>query len=523
MSAAELNTDIRSTLSYAQAVAASQSTNESSTNTTIESASSATDGSAEPLETGAANPVPETETSAANTNSGAVSLPVVESATESEAPTSESSTSEVTGTNNSTSGNGGVETVDLSGTTVTESTLGETFTSHTSAGFEGMVLEDGSVQLNWNADPSARGYNLYRDAEFVASVSVGTEWIDTDTTDGSYYYEIEAYDFVPNLERIATGLTVKVSGSGRENPSAKTAAGVDLAEYELVFAEEFQGDSLDYSKWSTSYMWGPTIFVNSEEQYYVDTQNDPNFGFDPFTFDGENMTINSIRTPDALLDKAEDQPYLSGVITSRDSFNFTYGYVEARAKMPYGQGFWAAFWLLNTVYDRGDEPEIDIMEFIGDDQDVVYHTYHYYDHFVDSEVLHSTDSMPVAGIDFTADFHTFAVDWRPGTLVFYVNGIETHRITDSRVSSVDMYIIANTALGGWWPGSPDETTEFPGEFELDYIRVYQKLTPYEDRPLFNDQPSTVPVADNLQGTSPNHRPTFAQWPEGYPGRTRTAD
>jgi beta-glucanase (GH16 family) len=403
-----------------------------------------------------------------------------------------------------------------------ENTIGASFSSHTTAGFAGEVLDDGSVRVTWTADASARGYNIYRGGDFVTSV-FEDEWTDEDTTDGSFYYEIEAFDFADNLTRIATGLTVDVAGSGRENPNAAVTAGVNLDEYELVFADEFNGDSLDFSKWSTSYVWGTDIIINGEEQFYVDTKNDPDFGFDPFTFDGENLTINSIRTPDALREKAIGQPYLSGLITSRDSFNFTYGYAEARAKTPFGKGFWSAFWLLNTVYDRGDEPEIDIMEHIGDDQDVMYHTYHYYDHFEDSEELHSTPSVPVVGIDFTADFHTFAVDWRPGTLIFYVDGIETYRLDDPRVSSVDMYVLANTAVGGWWPGSPDETTQFPAEYQLDYIRVYQKVGPYDDPPLFSDSVSRVPAADSLIGTSPSRRPSFAAWPEGYPGRTSTAN
>ncbi len=489
LSAAELNTEFTSTLTYAQSVAAERSQSVA----TIEAATdTSTDASSTPL-TGAANPE-QTATDAPSTD--------------------ETSTESV-----DNQGGG----VDISDQTSTESTIGDTFFSRTSDGFEGEVLDDGSVRIVWDADATARGYNIYRDAEFVLSVTDGTEWIDTDTTDGSFYYEVEAYDFADQLTRIATGLTVEVGGSGRSNPKVDAARGVDLDEYELVFSDEFQDGSLDFSKWSTSYIWGTDVIINSEEQFYVDTKNDPSFGFDPFTFDGENLTINSIPTPEALSEKALGQPYLSGVITSRDSFNFTYGYAEARAKTPYGKGLWSAFWLLNTVYDRGDEPEIDIMEHIGDDQDVMYHTYHYYDHSTDPEELHSTPSMPVVGIDFTADFHTFAVDWRPGTLIFYVDGIETYRLDDPRVSSVDMYVIANTAIGGWWPGSPDETTEFPAQYELDYIRVYQKIGSYDDEQLFSDGTSQVPTAGSSIGSPPNRRPSFAAWPEGYPGRTGTAD
>jgi len=202
---------------------------------------------------------------------------------------------------------------------------------------------------------------------------------------------------------------------------------------------------------------------------------------------------------------------LSGVITSYDSFKFTYGYVEARAKVPFGRGLWSAFWLLNAYY-VDLKPEIDIMEHIGHDRDVLFHTYHYYD---SNGELRSTESMATAGIDFTSEFHTYGVDWRPGKITFYIDGVERHSISDFNVSSQEMYIIANTALGGWWPGSPDETTVFPAEYEIDYIRAYQKNGVQFDAPL-NDGIQTVPLADAGSPRSPNHIPSPDQWPEGYP-------
>lgn len=393
-----------------------------------------------------------------------------------------------------------------------DSTLGRRFASRTTPGFEGEVLDDGRVRLEWPSDRTARGYNVYRGAEYVTTV-FATEWTDEDTFDGDLYYEIEAFDFVDKFTRIATGLTVPVRGSGRVDPEANLAGTPQLQDYQLVFSDEFEGGSLDLSTWNTSYLWGDDLVINQEEQHYVDVKNEPDFGFDPFEVGDGTLTIKSVPTPPALSAKANGQPYLSGVITSYDAFKFTYGYAEARAKTPYGQGLWSAFWLLNAYYGD-DDPEIDIMEHIGDDQDVMYHTYHYYD----GDELRSTESHPVPGVDYTGDFHTYAVDWRPGLIVFYVDGKETHRVTDPRVSNQEMYVIANTALGGWWPGSPDGTTAFPARFELDYIRVYQKNGPYDDSPVFNDDTSYVPYADATLGTAPNHRPPFSAWPQGYPTR-----
>ena len=384
------------------------------------------------------------------------------------------------------------------------------FYSVTTPGFNGEVLTD-SIRVTWPVDPNARGYNVYRQAEYVTSVFT-EEYIDDDVYDSNYYYEIQAFDNDDTLYYVATGLTVKARTLGTTDPNAPVPNTQLLDGYDLVFSDEFNGSELDSTKWNTSYLWGTDLIINSEEQYYVDTINDPDFGFDPFTFDGENLTINSIKTPSALADKALNQPYLSGVITSYDAFKFTYGYIETRAKVTFGRGYWPAFWLLNAYY-VDDKPEIDIMEFIGHDQDVVYHTYHYYD---SEGVLRSTPSQATPGVDYTADFYTYAVEWKPGTLIFYIDNVEVHRVVDSKVSQQEMYVIANTALGGWWAGPPDNTTPFPGEFTLDYIRVYQKSQPYDDT-LLDDGISQVPFADQIFGTSsPSHRPSIEDWPEGYP-------
>ncbi|WP_430878951.1 family 16 glycosylhydrolase [Granulosicoccus sp. 3-233] len=406
---------------------------------------------------------------------------------------------------------------------VAENDNGQHFKSLTTPGFVGEVLDD-SIRISWKKDPDARGYNVYRQAEYYTTV-FSTEFHDTDVYDQDYYYEIQAFDHGMNgadvrYYYIATGLTVSARTLGRTDPNRPKANDELLKDYELVFADEFNGSSLDTSKWNTSFLWGTDLIINNEEQYYVDIANEPDFGFNPFSFDGNNLIINTIKTPPALAGKSLGQPYLSGIITSYDAFKFTYGYAEARVKMTHGRGYWPAFWLLNAYYG-GADPEIDIMEFIGDNQDVVYHTFHYHD---ENGKLRSTQSQPTPGIDYTADFHTFAAEWKPGSIIFFVDGIEVHRITDPEVPTQQMYLLANTAVGGWWAGSPDDTTTFPGKYMIDYIRVYQKASLFSDAMLddgmssgLSGGESAIPYADDIPGqASPNHRPTREQWPEGYP-------
>ena len=132
-----------------------------------------------------------------------------------------------------------------------------------------------------------------------------TEFTDTEVFDDDYYYEIQAFDNDDVFNYVATGLTVKARSFGRTDPNAPVPNATLLDDYALVFSDEFNNVSLDTSKWNTSFLWGADLFINGEEQYYVDVINDPDFGFNPFTFDGEHLTISTIETPDELSVKAQ--------------------------------------------------------------------------------------------------------------------------------------------------------------------------------------------------------------------------
>ena len=106
--------------------------------------------------------------------------------------------------------------------------------------------------------------------------------------------------------------------------------GIDLNQFDLVFSDEFQGTTLDARKWNSALPWGPDVVIFDQQQYYVDVQNTPDFGFNPFSFDGEYLTITALQTPEALRSAANEQPWLSGTITTAENFDLTYGYIEAR-------------------------------------------------------------------------------------------------------------------------------------------------------------------------------------------------
>jgi beta-glucanase (GH16 family) len=261
------------------------------------------------------------------------------------------------------------------------------------------------------------------------------------------------------------------------------------AGWSLTFSDEFDGNGVDETKWKRTDLWGNgTLAGNNERQCYLPANMQQQ--------DGSLVLFAEPRkTPAADCHGAKtDLAYSSGKVSTAGcnqwekgpkcetlkSFSQAYGYFEVRARLPRGRGLWPAFWLVPI--DGAWPPEIDIMEFIGHETNKVYQTYHY----ETRPGERGKASGDYTGVDFTTSFNTFGLDWRPGLLVWYVNGVEVFRHAGPTVSSKPMYILLNLAVGGNWPGDPDRRTAFPARYEIDYVRVYQRVNDgqADDRPPF---------------------------------------
>lgn len=229
--------------------------------------------------------------------------------------------------------------------------------------------------------------------------------------------------------------------------------------WKLTFQEEFEGERLDRSKWNTDFQGRRTN--DPELQYYAT---------DAFEVARGRLRIRASRRA------GEGKAYTSGMITSADHFSQKYGYFEIRARVPRGRGLWSAFWLLPQVDDRSDPDwwkpqwpkEIDVLEHLGHEPDKVYFS----NHWLDPQGEHASRTESWTGPDFSADEHTFAVQWEPGQCIWYVDGVERARMRDG-VPDVPMFVLANLAVGGW-AGEPAAATDFPASLEIDYIRVFQR-------------------------------------------------
>jgi beta-glucanase (GH16 family) len=218
-------------------------------------------------------------------------------------------------------------------------------------------------------------------------------------------------------------------------------------DWQVTFSEEFDQGSLDPGKWAPGSPWVPEPFDQGELQQYV--------------ADALHVANGAAH----IIATAASGAYYSGMISTYATFSQEYGRFEIRCKFPAGRGLWPAFWLLPA--NAFGPPEIDILEALGHEANAVYMNVHWTDNGKHRQAIGK-----YVGPDFTQDFHTFAVEWDKDKLVWFVDGKPRHRVVGHSPRG-PMYLLANLAVGGFWPGVPDASTTFPATFLIDYIRVFR--------------------------------------------------
>lgn len=226
----------------------------------------------------------------------------------------------------------------------------------------------------------------------------------------------------------------------------------------LIFSDEFNGASLDTSKWTAKNNWKPS---NS-----------------PVCMLSENISISNGN----LIIKSKNDgggscntsgiTRSSGYIDTKGKFSFKYGYVEMRSKLPKGKGIWPAFWLLPSP--GGWPPEIDIMEMLGHQSNKLYFTVHAPGcNDPNCGGYSCCKSGSYTGPDFSQDYHTFAIDWTSGYITWIIDGVERFRSTQY-IPQQEMFLVIDTYVGGDWPGQPDSSTQWPQYFYVDYVKIYDQ-------------------------------------------------
>ena len=254
---------------------------------------------------------------------------------------------------------------------------------------------------------------------------------------------------------VAAGVVVGLAPVGGRAPALAPAQGPAPGAAVLIFQDEFDGPALDAQVWDACSAAPTSRCANNHLAEYRE---------------GNVSVANGVLTLQAR--QEDDGAYASGGISS-GGFAFAYGYVEARIKVPAGQGLWPAFWTLPA--DGSWPPEIDIVEILGHRPNVAELHYHYRGGGAPSG-LDRASGKAWTGPDFSAGWHTFGVDWQPGSLVWYVDGVERWRFTGAAVTAAPQRLLLNLAVGGRWPGPPNASTPFPRDFLVDYVRVWDQLS-----------------------------------------------
>lgn len=229
----------------------------------------------------------------------------------------------------------------------------------------------------------------------------------------------------------------------------------DTSKYQLVWSDEFNVSSIDAATWN--FETGGNGWGNNEQEYYQAS----NAGIE----DG-NLVIT------AKKETVGSNPYTSARMTTQGKKEFFYGRIEARIKIPVGQGFWPAFWMLGSDINTVNWPacgETDIMEHINTDS-TIYGTAHWDNNGHVSDGGNTTSSP--------SEYHVYSVEWDASSIKWSIDSVEYHETSISG-SSVDefhqpFFIILNLAVGGNWPGQTIDESLLPAKMYVDYVRVYQK-------------------------------------------------
>ena len=249
----------------------------------------------------------------------------------------------------------------------------------------------------------------------------------------------------------------------------------DKEGWTLVWNDEFDGPALNLEKWSFEigcHGWG-----NNELQYYSDDDSTA------FIQDGK-LVIRADLVPQGTGSSDNLRYFSSARLRTSGKGDWRYGRIEVKAKLALGQGIWPAIWMLPTDWMYGGWPEsgeIDIMEHVGYDPGRVHGSIHTgsYNHKINTQRGGSKLLDKIS-----SKFYVYAIEWYEDRIDFLIDDAKYFSFQNDGKNDFNtwpfnqrFHLLINIAVGGDWPGSPDETTKFPTEMEVEYVRVYEKIQP----------------------------------------------
>ena len=266
----------------------------------------------------------------------------------------------------------------------------------------------------------------------------------------SFSTPLKAFSYAVILFSALAFASCSKSGGSGNTPTPTPVDTLVKPVYALVWSDEFNGTSVDTTKWH--FETGGGGWGNNEQEYYQ----------------GKNATVaNGNLLITVKKESVGGQPYTSTRMTTQNRVTQTYGRIEARIKMPVGLGMWPAFWMLGNNISSVSWPtcgEIDIMEHINTDSLI-----HGSLHWNGGNTSQATLSTPSA-------YHVYAVEWDAKQIRFFVDDVkyDIEPITNVSAFQLPFFLILNVAAGGNWPGQTIDDSKLPISMYVDYVRVYKQ-------------------------------------------------
>ncbi|MEV6286648.1 discoidin domain-containing protein [Kribbella sp. NPDC051770] len=251
---------------------------------------------------------------------------------------------------------------------------------------------------------------------------------------------------------------------------------------QLIWSDEFNGAAgakPDAAKWSAD----PGTGQNNELQVYTNHNNTQMDGQGHLVLEARREVTPGSACPIDPVTGSGTCQYTSARMNSGGKFSTTYGKVEARIKVPKGNGLWPAFWMMGADFLTGRpwpyNGEIDIVEILGRETTKGYSTLHA-PAYNGAGGYGGTYGLP-GGADFSNDFHTWTMHWNSTSITYQVDGTTVFVVDKAQLEATrgpwifdhPFYLILNLAVGGDFPGPPNAQTPFPARMLVDYVRVYR--------------------------------------------------
>lgn len=265
--------------------------------------------------------------------------------------------------------------------------------------------------------------------------------------------------------------------------AAGLLASADPGDRELIWADEFDGSTLDLSQWSVvEDCWGGG---NRERQCYTGANLAVSDGLLRITARHEPASGARFPAGHPRAGETARRAWTSGKIQTRGKASFLYGRIEVRARLPRGQGVWPAIWMLPEHDNYGPYPqsgEIDIAEAVNlgvpcqGCEDRIHGALH---HGPSPEANRQTTGH--ARLDTPGGFHTFALEWTPERLTWLLDDVAYFTAEGGPPWDQRFHLIVNLAVGGSWSENSGargvDPSAFPADLAVDYVRVYRRAGP----------------------------------------------